>query len=157
VGAHTFLAIAALFVIFFSPAKADAQAGVFVPVEEPGAYADALSHSITRDGMAPLRTVFGQINNGNMFTPQLEAAIVTFERSMEGHVVDRVAKLDDVTLGGAYRSIYYMHVYETFILFTRCDFIHAGDRGWQLATLSFASSWSQVALPTSAGWRSTNP
>jgi hypothetical protein len=89
--------------------------------------------------------------NGAPLDVQVEASLTAFERYLENEVADRYGELEDMTLGGAIRRIYYLHTFNGRFLFTRYDFIRGSD-GWMLSALTFGSSWAMVATQSSPGW-----
>jgi hypothetical protein len=86
----------------------------------------------------------------------METALTTYERAIERRPPLHWAKVEDVSLSGQMRRIYYVHVFnESTILYTRFEFLNLGERGWALARLSFGSSWENIAGDFSPGWRPT--
>lgn len=121
---------------------------------DPARYASELSNNMAVGGVAPLRELFGEMQRGAALPPDVEAALLPYERAVTqrraviGHVID------DVMLSDVYRALYLYHYYgENFWLFTRLDFVRIGDE-WALSGAAFGSDWSKVALISTPGFRS---
>jgi hypothetical protein len=140
-------ALCGLFVLC-SPASAQNPA---IAVTDPDAYATALSNSIAHNRMEPIRETFSRMMSGGQLDVQTEASVTAFERYLEGQTADRYGELEDMTLGGSIRRIYWLHTFDGRFLFTRYDFIR-GSEGWMLSGLTFGSTWASVATASSPGW-----
>lgn len=148
--AKLLLLAAFAFVVSFA-APAGAQTAQSIPVTDPAQFATSLANRIATGGMEPIRETIRQMYNGGDLDVQNEAAITAYVRYLESHNADRFSKLEDMTLGDAIRRIYYLHSFGGRLLFTRLDFALTGS-GWLLTAISYGSSWSQVATPSSPGW-----
>ena len=146
--------ISAIVALCLSALAGAAQAQTYgqgVPVTDPDAYAANLALRISRERMAPIREVFLQFLGADVLDPTNEAAVVTYERFLEGMAIDQFSEIEDAALSNTIRRIYYLHSFSGRYLFTRYDFVR-DSRGWNLTGVSFGSSWQQVAGQSSPGW-----
>lgn len=130
-------------------------AGQGVPVTDPATYSQSIAHEISRDRMQPIRRAMRQMLGVTELSADLEVGITQMERFLGEANGTEIVKLEDVSLAGALRRIYYLNSFPGKFLFTRFDFTRGSD-GWVLTGITFGNSWNNVnANPVTPGWTVT--
>lgn len=126
-----------------------------LPVTDPADFSQSLALRVSRDQMEPLRQTMRQMLGAAELSTDLEVNITQMERSIGDAPGTEVVKLEDISLAGALRRIYYLNSFPGKFLFTRYDFIRGPD-GWVLSGVTFGSTWNSVnANPVTPGWTVT--
>ncbi|MBC7769615.1 MAG: hypothetical protein H7124_12610 [Phycisphaerales bacterium] len=124
-------------------------------INDPAAFTQSVALSMSRDRMEPIRRTMQEMLGVGQLSADLEVNITHMERYLGDQAGTEVVKLEDVSLAGALRRIYYMNSYPNSFLFTRWDFTRGAD-GWVLTGITFGSSWNSVnANPVTPGWTVT--
>jgi hypothetical protein len=146
------------FVLFAGSAHAQTAAqygGQGIPVTDPAAFSQSIALEISRDQMRPLRRTLQQLLGAEQLNSDVEVSIVTFERWLGDARSEEVTKLEDISLAGTLRRIYYLNTFTGKLVFTRYDFVRMPG-GWILSGVTFGSSWNSVNANTiSPGWTAT--
>jgi hypothetical protein len=129
--------------------------GQGLPVTDPAEFSQSIALEITRDRMQPVRRALQQMLGAEQLNTDMEASLITFERWLGNSPSEEVTKLEDISLAGTLRRIYYLNTFEGKLVFTRYDFVRT-QRGWVLSGITFGSSWNSIsANPLSPGWTVT--
>lgn len=129
--------------------------GQGVPVTDPATFSQSIAHEISRDRMAPIRRTMVQMLGVNQLSADVEVGVTNMERFLGDLNGTEIVKLEDISLAGAVRRIYYLNTFPGRFLFTRYDFTR-DPNGWVLTGITFGSSWNSVnANPTTPGWTVT--
>ncbi|HWA01767.1 MAG TPA: hypothetical protein VG841_15775 [Caulobacterales bacterium] len=145
--------LAAAFLLFASPARADEHQGI--PTPDPAAFTFRISQQVAHERMEPIRRTMEEIVK-RPIPPETSVPLAQMAQILGTRDADQITKLDDVSLANTLRSIYYFHNFGDTRLFTRYDFTRESS-GWTLTAVSFATSWRDVALPVTPGWTETPP
>jgi len=119
------------------------QSALVLPASDPRAFADDIAARVANEGMAPISDVLRRMSPESL--AQSQPVITTFEGAIGGDPALNWQRVEDVTLSGMLRRIYYIHVFEGTVLFTRFDFVNAGARGWYMSSIFFGSTWDNVS------------
>lgn len=129
--------------------------GQGLPVNDPAAFTQSIAISMSRDRMEPIRRTMQQMLGVTQLSADLEVNITHMERFLGSQAGSEVVKLEDVSLAGALRRIYYMNSFPGTFLFTRWDYTRGAD-GWVLTGITFGNSWNSVnANPLTPSWTVT--
>lgn len=129
--------------------------GQGIPVTDAATFSQSIALEISRGRMQPVRRALQQMLSTEQLNTDVEASIITFERWLGDAPSQEITKLEDVSLAGTLRRIYYLNTFQGRLVFTRFDFVRTHD-GWMLSGLTFGSSWNNVnANPLSPGWTVT--
>jgi hypothetical protein len=147
-----FLFVVALALTAFA-GSVDAHAEAPIVTDNPRTFANDLAGRM-QQGVGALRETYAVLFAGAALAPQLDAALIVYERGAAGKSATVHAIADDVALSNVFRSIYLYHYYgENMWMFTRVDFARIADNQWAVTSLSFSSEWSQVVSTTTPGFR----
>lgn len=151
-----FSALAVSWALLCAPVHAQTQyAGQGIPVTDPDRFAATLAQQVMRDRMTPLRRTLLQMLGTAELSADLEVAFSQMERFLGTTAGAQPIELEDISLAGTLRRIYYLNPFGNSFLFTRYDFIRGPD-GWVLTGITFGTSWNQVnATPVTPGWTVT--
>jgi|CXWL01.1.fsa_nt_gi hypothetical protein len=129
--------------------------GQGIPVTDPATFSQSVALETSRDGMTALRRTLQRMLGTERLNSDIEVSIVTLERWLADAPSQEITKLEDVSLAGTLRRIYYLNTFEGRLIFTRYDFTRTPS-GWMLTGLTFGSSWNTVnANPLTPGWTVT--
>jgi len=137
----------------FALQAADAFAQPIV-TRDPRAYMETLADAMGVSGMAPLRSLYVEINRGAPLNTNVEAALLSYERGLPSQQAAIARVAEDVMLADTLRSIYLYHYFgENYWVFTRVDFVRIADADWAVAYVAFSSEWNSITISTTPGFR----
>jgi len=150
---RSFLFALAALGLLLAPSTATAQSPP-VTMANPSQYAADVANLMSRRGVAPLREIYN-LMFGATLPANIEAALIAYERAIDGNtaVIGRV--VETTTLADSFRSIYMYHYFgNNAWIFTRLDFVRISETEWALSTTAFSSEWSGVVSTTTPGFSS---
>lgn len=146
------LAVVVILMALVSATPASAQA---ITTRDPRAYMETLANTMGVSGMAPLRSIYGEINNGAALSTTVEAALLAYERGIPTTRAVIAKVEEDVMLSDTYRQIYLYHYWgQNYWLHTRIDFVRiSADGEWAMSYVAFSSEWGNLTSATTPGFR----
>lgn len=156
-----FSVVCALVLMVALQTRARAQSDNVITTEDPAAFARELADRVSAEGVDALRPILTEIYAIQMRTagaqlPAQQAAIFDAAQAMiAGREASIISELDDIVLGGAFRTIFYYHYFgDNVWIFSRFDFVRMDDRRWALSLLLWGGDASLVGLSPAPTFRS---
>lgn len=153
-----FLAVlSTLIATLIVPAVSAQQNGVasVIVTADPEAYARQLADQMSAQGTEALRPVLLELYANQIrvpvasaqLPPQYQAQFTTMQTLIAGRRASITQKLNDVTLAGTLRSIFYYHYYgDNIWIFTRFDFVRVASGRWGVSLVLWGGDQSVVGI-----------
>jgi hypothetical protein len=129
-----------------------------IVTDDPREYMETLRDAMGVSGMGPLRSLYQQLAGSAGINPQIEAALMVYERNMSSPRAAVARVTEDITLGDTLRTVYLYHYWgDNLWVHTRLDFVRISPTEWAVAYIGFGSEWHTIAQPMSPGFRPSPP